>query len=130
MEFKTISILTDDHTALVGIAAKNNRMKLYAMISALVRGWPMLTPEQQHAAMRGDAVPTRLPCSERTPSITRLCNQIQRGSLDLDAIVDDLAADGEFSDDDKAKARPFVKALFDRICEASAHLSTPEAVPA
>jgi hypothetical protein len=128
MGFKTISITDESHAKLAADAKKCGRLTLYGMLEAWGRGFDLLSPEQQFAAIRGTEAPTDagLLNTGSDDTLARVCNLIQRAALNLDDFCDRALADGKLDPTECEELRRLLKHKNGLLCKASSHAAEPQ----
>ena len=100
-------------------------LKQSAMFRAYMRAWHMLTPQQQHDALRGIQSESPNVAGELDGTINDACNATQQAALDLRKTVDELFADGRLTKQERAAIRRKAKAVEEAACGVAVHANEP-----
>lgn len=96
-------------------------MKQYAMVAAMLRGWLILTTDQQMQAIRHQQTPqTDGELHDCSVSLDDIVNRVLRDVCELDIAADEAKADGVITDDEKRNLRSILKRIHDRVESAAA----------
>lgn len=115
-ERRTINVFTQQFEQFVADCSANGDAKRSAMFAAYQRAWQMLDADKQFQALRGGAAESDQLPADRRGNIQRACHAVQRGAVDLDAIIDESMRDGKFSRAERARVRRQVKSVIEKAC--------------
>lgn len=127
MPTKTITFSDDAHRAASKIAAAHG-MKLYAVVSNAVLAVHAMSAADQSAFLRRDTTSPPLPASDRTIPLNRICNLLQKDAVAFDELIDDAMSDDKIDPGERERIRAFIKQMFERLCQAAAHVAEPMGV--
>ena len=113
--------------AFAAICSENSDLKHDAGMLVLCRLYRTASADQILAALRGDEDVSVGP-GERRGHIEQATNALMRGSLDLDAMVDEAMRDQKFSRAERVKIRRAAKAVIEKACGVAAHVNEPATV--
>jgi hypothetical protein len=115
--FTTIAIENNDYDGLKEISTQFG-MKMRTAVGAAVRGWSLLTPEQQAQAIRINVDDGPLGSSagpEPTNDPLRASLLLNRDAASLNCLVDKMVEDGDIDEKELKTLRPFLRKLIRHI---------------